>query len=117
MNRRKNRRVVVDLPVHFSVNYEARVKNISMNGLKLAAHKLLIKGTILFMILHLPGEDLKVIGEVRWSKSAIPGEYENGVEFFFMNSTYQERIRDFIEEQMHQHVMERMNITKNMTHS
>ena len=103
MERRKSKRIDVDLPVHFSINQQARIINLSMSGLKLEAKKLLTKGMILFLIINLPGEDLKVIGEVRWSKSEAQGKFENGVEFFFMDNTYKKKIKEYIENQEKQY--------------
>lgn len=97
MERRQNKRIIVNLPVNYSVNQKARAINLSMCGLKLETGKLLIKGTILFLDIHLPGEELKVIGEVRWSRAVKEGKFENGVEFFFMDSTYKNKIREYIE--------------------
>lgn len=97
MERRKNRRITVDLPVNYSVNQKARVINLSICGLSLETGKFITKGVILFLSIFLPLEELKVIGEVRWSKTGDKGKFENGVEFFFMDSTYKKKIKEYLE--------------------
>ena len=96
-------RVSVDLPVYYSVNQEARAMNLSESGMRLKAKKFLTKGIILFMTIHLPEDDLKAIGEVRWSKPEDMGNFENGIEFFFIDSTYKKIIKEFINIQAKQH--------------
>ena len=76
MNRRKYERINVDLPVHYSRNQEARVINLSLCGLNLVTGRLLARGTIVFLIINFPSEELKVVGEVRWSKAGARGKYE-----------------------------------------
>ncbi|MBN2536065.1 MAG: PilZ domain-containing protein [Spirochaetales bacterium] len=97
MERRKSRRITVDLPVNYSINQKARAINLSICGMKLETGKFLTKGTILFLNIYLPDEELKVIGEVRWSKSRDHGKFVNGVEFFFMDSRYEKKIKKYIE--------------------
>jgi hypothetical protein len=96
MERRKNKRITVNLPVHYAINQEARAINLSPCGIRLETKKFLTKGTILFLNIFIPGEELKAIGEVRWGRSSNPGKFEIGVEFFFMDSIYEKKIQDYI---------------------
>ena len=96
LNRRRNARILVDLPINYAVNQEARAINLSESGIRIRVQQLLTEGTILFMIIYLPDDELKVMGEVRWSKPDVTGNFENGVEFFFMNNIYKKKIIEFI---------------------
>jgi len=96
MDRRRCKRINVDLPVQYSRNQIARVANLCLSGLNLITERFLAKGTIVFLIIGFPDEELKVVGEVRWSKVITRGKFENGIEFFFMDSKYKKIIKDFI---------------------
>ena len=96
MDRRRYKRIHVDLPVQYSRNQMARATNLSLSGLNLLTERFLAKGTIVFLVIGFPDEELKVVGEVRWSKVSAQGQFENGVEFFFMDNNYKKKIKDFI---------------------
>jgi Tfp pilus assembly protein PilZ len=97
MERRESRRVTVDLEVDYAINQHARAVNLSESGIRLVTGKFMTKGTILFLVVHLPEEPLRVIGEVCWSKSDIVGNFENGIKFSFIDGNHRKKLKTFLE--------------------
>ncbi|MBN1696798.1 MAG: PilZ domain-containing protein [Spirochaetales bacterium] len=104
VERRETSRVDVEIAVNYSYAEKALAKNISIKGLKIITSRMMAKGTVLFLALTLPDKELvKVIGEVRWSRNSGPNEFETGIEFFFMDNLYREKINHFIEHACNEH--------------
>jgi hypothetical protein len=96
--RRETLRVTVEIPVNYSSSQQAVARNISIKGMNLITTKMMTKGTVLFLIIILPDKEIvKVVGEVRWSRNSGIEEFENGIEFFFMDKIYRDKISHFVD--------------------
>ena len=100
VDRRKNIRMDVQLPIEYNIRHRARACNLCSHGIMIRTTKCISKGSILFLFVHLPSveEPLRIIGEVRWSRPAADSNCYSGIEFFFVDRQYKSAIIRYLEQ-------------------
>ncbi|MBN1698246.1 MAG: PilZ domain-containing protein [Spirochaetales bacterium] len=95
--RRRFRRLELDVLVNFSEKARARAKNISLLGICIITNIPFHAGVYLNLLITLPDTTtIETLGRVIWQRKIKPDEYENGIEFYNINPNEKNKLDDFI---------------------
>ena len=84
-----------------SIDYSSEIKadaiNISIGGVCIGTHQGISEGTVLFLVIPLENEtNVKMIGEVVWSRSKSQTSYEIGIAFISLTESLKETISQYV---------------------
>lgn len=99
--RRRSIRIEVDVNVNYDKDSFGRSKNFSKTGLCIIINKSFVKGSFLKLMFSLPGlKEITVIGNVAWSFKKEAGDYEIGIEFWYIEEADRKMIMEYIDTQI-----------------
>jgi hypothetical protein len=95
--RRRFRRVEIDVLVNFSEKAIARTKNVNQLGICIVTDVPFKAGIYLNLIFTLPdGTTIETLGKVIWQRKIKSNEYENGIEFYNIKPDKKKKLEDFV---------------------
>jgi hypothetical protein len=97
--RRRFRRVDIDVLVNFSEKAIARAKNVNQFGICIVTNIPFKAGIYLNLIFTLPdGTSVETLGKVQWQRKIESDTYENGIEFYNIKPDIKKKLEDFVRE-------------------
>jgi hypothetical protein len=97
--RRRFRRVDIDVLVNFSEKAIARAKNVNQFGICIVTNLPFKVGIYINLIFTLPdGTSVETLGKVKWQRKIEPDMYENGIEFYNIKPDIKKKLEDFVRE-------------------
>ena len=98
--RRRSIRIDINILVNYDKNCTVKATNVCEDGICIIAYNHYEKGSFLKLVFSLPGfNDVKVIGNVAWSRENTTGHHETGIEFWYIEEADKIKIREYIDKQ------------------